>query len=566
MSALVYDPRLYDLMRQSAITTIEEALVEIVTNSHDAYLSASKIPGGENSTFSSIFITADKIARLVTVKDDAKGMNAQDFRDRILTVGSLTADEFTRGLIGRGAKDVSNIGNVEFHAIKDNKYSLCKINMDLTGEVVVEDRDVTQEDRDLFDIKGNGMMVKIFISTMVDFPDNAELFRRLKNNYFLRKLYTESTHPIVFNGQRLTYSYPPGEEVISLEFNVPEYDDAKAQFKLYRSKELIPNPPTDLEMRYGVLVTSSYAVYECGGLFAHNNIFSSDYRWNPNMKFVYGELKCDYIDKLAREISTVGKTIENPFLIFDPNRRNGLHKKHPFTIALYEIPYRWLEILLNKLQDERDEYLVTSDDIQQMLSSVEGMLEEKLPMVQTVYTWRSKSDHDNLKAMAGKITSLKVNQDVVNIDNAIIDQIVNGTDILPIKSVEREGRFKFDIKISESKDMTKPYEVFFYSDKISVRINARDESIEPFVTFQEDKSKVDIEGEGALVAVNRILHDAVIYMMTRQTLMSTSTPTISDTNHYNEILEIQNNAKQSIKEYAYAMYKSIYDKSHTSTQ
>ena len=111
--------------------------------------------------------------------------------------------------------------------------------------------------------------------------------------------------------------------------------------------------------------------------------------------------------------------------------------------------------------------------------------------------------------------------------------------------------------------MTKPYEVYFYSDKISIRINARDESIEPFVTFQEDKSKIDIEGEGALVSVNRILQDAVVYMMTRQTLMSATTPTISDTNHYNEILEIQNNAKQSIREYSYAVYKSIYDKTHT---
>jgi hypothetical protein len=558
--SLVYDPRLYDLMRQGAITSVDEALVELITNSHDAYTSVERTTGGNNFISLPITVNTDLVSRQIIVKDSAKGMTSQEMRDKILTVGSLTADEFTRGLIGRGSKDISNIGNLEFTAIKDNKISVCVIRESLTGEIIVSDRDVTQEERRDYDIIGNGMSVKVSLSNMVTLPNNEELYRRMKNNYFLRNLYIQSTHPIILNDNRLTYEFPKGEEVVKLDFIVPGYPQAKASLVLYKAKEIIPNPITDLELRYGVMVSSNQATYECGGLFASNSLYTSDYRWNPNLKLVYGELKCDYIDKLAREISTIGRTIENPFLVFDPNRRNGLHKKHPFTIALYEIPYRWLEILLNKLQDERDEFLITGDDISQMLSSVEQLLQENLPLESTLYTWRSKSDQKNLNAMVGHITNLSINQNIVNIDHGIIDQLITGKDLLPISTLQNT-KFKFDIKISDSKTMTKPFEVYYYSDKISIRINIRDESVQPFVTLKDDGS-LDIQSEAGLLSVNRILHDAVIYMMTRQTLMSSSTPTVSDTNNYNEISDIQNVAKQQLKSYMQGIYQSIYKKYH----
>ena len=560
---LVFDPRLYDLMRQTAITTLQEGLVELITNSHDAYISVENMEGGENLNSKPINIFSDKLERTLIVIDNAKGMTSDEMTNKLLTVGSLTADEFTRGLIGRGAKDISNIGDVEFVAIKDNKLSMCKIYQNLTGEILIADRDVTQTDRSTYKILGNGMYVKIQVDTVVEFPDEINLFKSMRNNFFLRKMYTESSHYVNLNSKRITYSFPEADEVLDIEFTVPNYPEAIATFKVYRSKEVIPNPLTDLEMQYGILVSSSQSTYECGGLYAHNSLYSSDYRWNPNMKMIYGELKCDYIDKLAREITTVGKSVENPFLIFDPNRRNGLHKKHPFTNSLYEIPYRWLEILLHKLQDEKDDFLITGEDIEQMLHGLETMLSDNLPVETTVYTWRSKTDQENLNAMSGHINKININKDIVNIDDNMLEQIKNGEKVIPVANTNYDSRAKFDIKITDNKDMIKPFEVFFYNDKISIRINAHDESIKPFVSFHEDTHKIDIEGEGALVSVNKVLQDAVVYMLTRRTLMSNATPTVSDTNNYNEILEIQNNAKQQMRSYSYSVFKSIYEKFHT---
>lgn len=561
---LLYDPRLYDLMRQNAINNIEEALIEIVTNSHDAYSSMERVEGGENLKTSSIDITSDKETRKVVISDKAKGMTSDEMGKKLLTVGSLTADEFTRGLIGRGAKDVSNIGDLEFVGIKNNKISICKIYQNLTGEITVSDRDVTQDEREQYNILGNGMVVTITVSFITEFPEPNVLFSRMTNNYFLRKLYTDSSHPITLNGKRLVYTYPKGEEVIKINFEVPNYPEATAEFTVYKTSDIIPNPVTDLEMRYGIMVTSSQSVYECSGLYANDSLYKTDYRWNPNMKFLYGELKCDYIDKLAREISTVGKSVENPSLIFDSNRRNGLLKNHPFTISLYEIPYRWLDIVLNKIQDEKDDYLITSDSIGQMLSGIESMLSENLPIENTLYTWRSKTDQDNLNAMSKYINDIKINQDIINMDDVLLDQIKKDEEMVPIPRENENGRTAFDIKIVNNKEMKKAYEVYFYSDKVSIRINALDESVEPFVTFKENDSEIDIDGEGALVSVNRILQDAVVYMLTRRTLMSSTTPTVSTTNNYNEILEIQNDSKAQLKSYSQSVFNSIYTKFHAS--
>ena len=53
-----------------------------------------------------------------------------------LTVGNYTSSSDSRGFFSRGAKDVSNIGNVIFESIKDNKYSKIEINTEGMGRTV----------------------------------------------------------------------------------------------------------------------------------------------------------------------------------------------------------------------------------------------------------------------------------------------------------------------------------------------------------------------------------------------------------------------------------------------
>lgn len=556
---LVFDPRLYDLMRQNAITTVEEALVELITNSHDAYISVENTPMGENYKGLPINVTSNDTDKTVKVLDQAKGMSTEDMRNKLLIVGSLTADDFTRGMIGRGAKDVTNICDVTFESIRDNKYTKLTIYQNLSVKFHHMDIFATNDHRLLTGITGNGMLVTMKIASFVSLPSKETLIRRMRNNIYLRKIYQESNHPVHINGKRMIYTEPPGEEILNVTFEVPNYPEAKAAFILYKSDQIIPNPETDMEMKYGILVRSSVAVYECGGLYIHNNEATKDMRYNPLIKRIRGELICDHIDKLAKDISTVGQTIKNPFLIFDPNRRNGLNKKHPFTEALFKIPHNWLEIVLNKMQDEIDENLITPEDITQLFSGISSMLEDSLPFEKTLYTWRSKTDQENLDSMRGMIRDIKINKNILDLDDEIIDQLKTGENMYPVKTVDPNTRMRFDIKLSNRDDMIKPYEVYFYSDKISIRINSNNASVGTFVDVNGD-GIVDVPSEGGMVAINKVLEDAIVYIMTRQKIMSSNFATRSDTDNYNEILEIQAMAHQDLSSFAKPIYQSIRNK------
>ena len=82
--------------------------------------------------------------------------------------------------------------------------------------------------------------------------------------------------------------------------------------------------------------------------------------------------------------------------------------------------------------------------------------------------------------------------------------------------------------------------------KISIRINANDYSIKSFIEI-DDKGKINISSEVGMVSVNKTLEDAIIYVLTRQKLMSSSIITKSNTDNYNEIQELQSQSKLDLK-------------------
>ena len=80
-------------------------------------------------------------------------------------------------MIRRGVKDITNLGNVCFESIKDNKYTK------LFG----------------------------FNEVCISLPSNEKLINSMKNNIYLRKTYQESSHPIIINNVVMNYIEPKGE-------------------------------------------------------------------------------------------------------------------------------------------------------------------------------------------------------------------------------------------------------------------------------------------------------------------------------------------------------------------
>ena len=119
--------RAYKYIRMGAVKNVVDALIELITNSHDAYNKDSTLSKPHNIRIKPYY-TGRKYIEKVSLIDNAIGLTGDEMERNFLTVGNYTSESGSRGFFSRGAKDISNIGNVTFQSIKNNKYSKVEIN------------------------------------------------------------------------------------------------------------------------------------------------------------------------------------------------------------------------------------------------------------------------------------------------------------------------------------------------------------------------------------------------------------------------------------------------------
>lgn len=259
------------------------------------------------------------------------------------------------------------------------------------------------------------------------------------------------------------------------------------------------------------------------------------------MKHIYGFLECDKIDELARDISINGRTLKNPSLIFDPSRRGGLNKKHPFVVSLFRIPYTWLEIVLNRVNDQNFSNVKIEDHAKNIFDSFKNFMNEKLDVQNILYTWRSKKDQENLNFIAdSNIESLKINKEFLDIDEEVIK---NSSSESHNNTFNNEITYEIDFHYNNAEKTD--YQVLFYKNRIDIKINLAYDTIEQFLLIEEIENEdgdkdyhYDINNELCLVAIMAVLKDAIIYINARNIIMSDSHQTISSIDNLNEIMNI----------------------------
>jgi len=341
--------------RQFAIRDAFDALVELITNADDSYHKLYKhklIPkdGGR--------ILIETLARkndssLLIVRDRAEGMTLDTMIEKLLNVGRRSSEEGDRGIMGRGAKDVTELGDTTFESIVDGKYYKVKITSGGDFIPLENRRTVTQELRKSLHIgKRNGTVVTIEL-TRHSLPRSKTICENLPFHFALRDIMAEDSPCHVRfkdlnsndNVKRLIYYQPQAELVCKEEFIVPGYPDAKAKLIIFRS----PEPLVDISDKFrksGLIIKGRRAIHECSLL---QNSFENDVYG----KKYFGRIECEYLDFLIDEYdkkieSRLAPTIENPSLVIDPNRQYGLKKEHPFVKALFDLPTQRLKELIDK--------------------------------------------------------------------------------------------------------------------------------------------------------------------------------------------------------------------------
>jgi hypothetical protein len=367
-SFITIDERAYKYIRQFTIKSAEDALVELITNSVDAY---NKLPVVNKTIDIEYHESAE--SKILQVRDGACGLTGDQMKKCFLQVGGFTNTDDARGFFSRGAKDISAIGDITFHSIKDGKYSQVFLNSDAYGSVNILDQDVTDDLRNTLNILENGVLVEIkLLSNFTNFVP-TELADSISNLAVLRDIFSNVNNTITFKHvnleqeifqKRLTFEYPESELLLDITYTVPNYSDSTATFKVYKSLKPIDQPKKENELVFGFLVKDSATVYEISTL-------DDRFRWNPYMPYLYGSVSSNYISKLLHDYDTTGSTAMNPVPIIDPSRLTGVNNSHPFIESLLSIPKVRLDQILRELNQSISNKSINLTEVDQLFDELE---------------------------------------------------------------------------------------------------------------------------------------------------------------------------------------------------
>ena len=375
--------RHFDFSRQHAIRDVYDALVELITNSDDSYHRLYKrqlISEDGGSILIEIREQRKGDTSLIVIYDRAEGMTLETMRNKLCYVGSRLSEEGDRGFMGRGAKDCTALGRMIVESIKDEKYYKCELTPKCQFIPWKNGNSIHSEMRGKLGIpRGNGTVMTLEVAPQHKIPHVETIIRDLPWHYALSDILSEHgpTKLLIKNlnnkkmkPEPVVYRQPEGELVCDENFIIPGYPEAKAKLKIWRSADPFEDP-SERFRRSGLLIKGERAIYECSLLY-------SGLEKEPYAKRYFGRLECNYIDQLLneydkrRENKELQHPPENPFLLVDPHRQEGLRDDHPFVRALFQIPsekLRWL-IEKDKEKDKGAQREMASKETQKRLDEL----------------------------------------------------------------------------------------------------------------------------------------------------------------------------------------------------
>ncbi len=353
---------------QYSIQDVVDLLVELITNSDDSYRHLHEA-GDADTDRGRILIEIERHRgdndSIVSVSDRAGGI--ADIDAAVGRLGDKTSSTGDRGFMARGLKDCAALGHITIETIRDEEIKKAEITRDFKYIPYTAGRDPRPQksDRRRLGIPHNGTRVEVLLKPSVSVPLKQTLMRELPWHFALRDIFTGGGVLIRVGGgkpEQLARVEPKAELIIDEEYEVPGYDGIRARFQLFRSPVALEDPPDKRFRRSGILIAGRRAVHEC-------TFFTSELERDPAAEHYFGRLESAGIDQLADEWDQQRERggdhpSDNPLLLFDPNRRAGLQRNHPFTTAMFSVP---IELL--KLQFEKDRESARKD--QQTVESQE---------------------------------------------------------------------------------------------------------------------------------------------------------------------------------------------------
>jgi hypothetical protein len=523
----------------SSVQSVPGALIELITNSLDAYANI-------NPKNVWLYLTFNTDSTIYTVIDNACGMSFTDMSEKLMIVGNYTASNNSRGIYSTGAKDCASLGDISFTSIKDNLISSITISSISTGANItinMQDELVTDAQRTLYRITSNGTYVTLTVPNYLGTYTTSQLYSLLCNNVYLRLINTDINNCIIIednNGfsKNLNYTLPNGKTIIQAIYQIPGYAGANANLSINVTDTQIafnPITPPDKDCRqWGLLVYSQEkSIYDNNFLYYSGDASIVDFTWDANARYVYGTLQCSYIDQILLDGCNGKFSITNPFLIYSPSRKGGLNTNHPFTKALYQTGYNYLSVVIAKLQDRRDQCLLDSDStLSSLMGGLNNFMSNLIIPPNEIYRFRTPQDSNNIIQAALNSSNVELDSQFLGVTYDEIIALSKGESVPLINQPITNNSNSVNIVFSNDKNMTAPYQIL-HGKNITLKINANDPGILPYLNVSSNSISMNNPGK-ALVSLSGIISEVTSNLQVRQNILNGNSSL--DTQTFNDYL------------------------------
>ena len=351
---------------------VMRALIELITNVDDAY-------DGKGNGFIEIsyFKSTDTYKGVFIVRDKAGGLNGSRMEEAFTNLGDknqkAVADMGTRGLFGRGAKDIAALGKARFISISNGKLSSLQINHRGEYEMDFFDDVPTDESRIETGLSEgeSGLTAELYVHERHRVPSAPEMVEKLESNVQLRDLINRN-EVIYFDERtktkkRLVGMAPDGDLVLDETITLSKYK-LPIRLSVYRlpTKEL---GAVNAYSRHGIVISGRGATYE--NTFLH---LSS----RQEIGWFCGRIDAPEIHDLSRAVDEENGMNElNPTRVISRSRE-GLVREHPYWRELCAAIEPHLKPLLEAVAEEEGAQRREGEKLRNRFNALSNTLANKL--------------------------------------------------------------------------------------------------------------------------------------------------------------------------------------------
>ncbi len=298
------------------ITSVEEAIGEIVSNSFESYIESGKR--------GSINVYVDFDHNKIIVRDHSGGIDSDTLKNNVLKLGN--EGEGVRK--GEGIKEAIFICKVlGIASIKNSRFISAVISNYKEYKIYDDNVPVNTQAKEKYGLPGDGTVIICevmdhFMPLSVDSLVSA--LQRSTTACCIDKIYGIDLY---VNTRKVGCQLSDGKKLSETKFSISGYHESDCVIEVFTSEAVAKLEDVSDKMR--MIVSSELRFYTIEG-------FEKELKKFTKVNGMYARVDCPFLSTLITGLYVHGSQKDNPFSVIKHGTKRMLNNNHPFVSKLLE--------------------------------------------------------------------------------------------------------------------------------------------------------------------------------------------------------------------------------------